>query len=177
MPTQKKAEAPTRDDDKDLEHVIEAIRLGNIEKEIRSNTSILDVRKVYPVEEVLNPRTVERDALKAKKVLSRRANANNEGDIRVQGALARARLEEQGVVITSARDAFEHEELIWKNKAHSSNYHIKRKFDNPQLHAFAKSLDNTSRKSFEHLSKENLYRMSQGLRVSSVPCCFAQGEC
>ena len=162
----KKPAIPASSADRDLEKVIESIRLGNIEKEIRSNTAILDVRKVYPVEEVVNPRSAERDAMKTKKVLSRRANATDEGEIRVQGALARSKLEEKGVIITDARDAFEHEEMIWKNKAHSSNYLVKRKFDDPELHSFAKSLNAQSRKEFEHLSKENLYRMSQSMRVS-----------
>lgn len=154
---------------RDLEKVIEAIRLGNIEKEIRSSTARLDVRKVHPVDEVQNPRAVEREAAKTKKVFSRRANANNEGDIRIAGALARAKLEEKGVSILDAHDAFEHEERIWTNKAHSSSYLVKRRFDNPELHNFAKTLDAQSRKEFEHLSKENLYRMSQSMRVRA-PC-------
>lgn len=157
--------ASSQGGDRDIEKVIESIRLDNIEKDIRSHTARLDVRKIHAIEDVVDPRAGERDSIKLKKVLSRRAN-NMAADIRVQGALAKAKLEERGVYITDARDAFEHEEIIWKNKSHSSSYLVKRKFDKPELHQFAKSLSGQDKKEFEHLSKENLYRMSQKMRVS-----------
>ena len=151
--------------DRDLEKVIETIRLSNIEKEIRSKTAILDVRKIHHVEDVVNPLAAEREAIKHKaKIFDRRRN-NNGGEIRAHGALAKALLEEKGVKIRDATDEYEVEENIWKNKSHQSNYFVKRKFDDPQLHNFSKTMNHSARKEFEHLTKENLYKMSEKMRV------------
>ncbi len=154
--------------DRDLEKVIETIRLSNIEKEIRSKTSILDVRKIHHVEEVVNPLAAEKEAIKHRaKIFDRRPN-NAAKEIRVHGALAKALLEEKGVKVDEAIDVFENEENIWKNKSHQTNYFLKRKFDDPQLHNYSRTMSPSARKEFEHLTKENLYKMSEKMRVSSA---------
>jgi hypothetical protein len=131
--------------DKKMDKVLESIRLEAIERDLRSSAARLDNRQIYPVEEVINPRMATKDAARAKKMKERRQN-NVAVDIRVQGALAVARMEAKGVKIEEAVDDFDNEEKIWKNKSRNPSYYVKRKFDDPELHAFAKLLNKDSKK-------------------------------
>jgi hypothetical protein len=151
--------------DRDIEKVIENIRLANIEKDIRSSTARLDERVLFPVEEINNPRAAEREAAaKQRKVLERRGHA---GDMRVQGAIAKAKLEAKGIEIKDAVDVFENEEKIWKSKSHNGSYLTKRKFNNPELHAYAQTLNPSAKREIDLLCKEKLFLMSQELRVNN----------
>lgn len=136
------------------------LRITQIEKNIRSISSILDNRKLYEFEEV--PSDLRRERERAdRKHKTRRENVTQNSVID-----AVAFLKEQGIKMNQVIDEFSDEEILWRNKSKSATYTQKRKFEDPELHRFYLSLNEDQIKEFSIMCKEALYRLCQTLRES-----------
>jgi hypothetical protein len=137
------------------------LRIFQIEKSIRSISSILDTRTTFPIEEVhINEK--ERNERKQK---IRRENVSQTA-IAHQGHNAIEMLKERGIVVSEVPDEFADEERIWRSKSKAPTYTQKRRFEEPELHNFFLSLNELQLKEFHILTREALYELSTKTRES-----------
>lgn len=168
MTSKRAGGGPAAAADARLQRTMETIRLENIERSMRSIASILDTREIHAIQPVTNTVDIsKKEAAKNRKLRERRIH-DTAKDIRVAGAVALAKLDAQGVKVETTVDGFENEENIWRSKSHNPSYLAKRRFDDPELHNFAKHLDPQDRKQYQQISKDRLYSISTNLKVALI---------
>lgn len=144
------------------EKAVSKLRIRQIEKGIRSISSILDNRKLHDLEPV-----VLRDPLLQERSEMYR-NARRVGNVNThtanQASNAVKMLQMKGMNVVEITDEFGDEEKIWKNKSKQKNYTQKRRFDNPELEQFRNSLNPEQLRMYKSLSREALYQLSVKVR-------------
>jgi hypothetical protein len=134
----------TADDDdgqnisKATSKVVSQMRIREIEKSVRSMSSILDNRTLFHIENVNKKETASKKLTAAGKQSTnmRRDNNTNQSSILNQGLLAAAALKESGLQVANTTDEYGNEERIWKHKYRTPSYTQKRRLNKPKLQEY-----------------------------------------
>lgn len=153
----------TKDKKSLSEKTTSSLRILQIEKSIRSISSILDTRTIFTLQEVIGAH--DRNDRFDRKLKLRRENGG-QNIILNQGQDIAEILKERGIHVPDLPDEFEDEERIWKSKSRAPTYTQKRKFENPQLHNFFLSLNEQQQKDFYIACRDALFELSQKTRSS-----------
>jgi hypothetical protein len=150
--------------DKAASKMVEQVRLQNIEKENKSSGALLDTRTLHKLEE---PKVGLNNKAKAKldtqKRVESRRNARTEEELKKGSEQAINKMMAKGVDIVKTSN-FENEELIWATKSSDPNYSKKRRFDDPELHAFKNSLSLEDRRMYKSLCHQALVDLATKYR-------------
>ena len=151
---------------KSTNKAVTQMRIREIEKSVRSMSSILDNRTMYDIENVNKIDTASKKLTEAGKrsTMHRRMNNTVQAAILNQGILAAAALKSGGGNVAHATEEFGDEEKIWKHKYRTSSYTQKRRFNNPRLHEYYKSFNGEQQKDFKQRCRDSLYQLSSSMR-------------
>lgn len=166
-----KSKTVTMDEDgqnisKATNKVVAQMRIREIEKNVRSMSSILDTRTLYSIENVHKKQSASKKLTAAGKrsAHERRDNNTVQSSILNQGLLAAAALKAGGVKMANTTEEYGNEENIWKHKYRTPTYTQKRRFNNPKLHEYFKTLNGEEQKDFKQQCRDSLYAMSTAMR-------------
>jgi len=146
--------------------VVTQMRIREIEKSVRSMSSILDNRTLFDIENVNKVDTASKKLTEAGKrsTTNRRGNNTVQSAILNQGLLAAAALRTGGVKMANTTEEYGNEESIWKHKYRTPAYTQKRRFNNPKLHDYYKSLNGEEQKDFKQQCRDSLYAVATTMR-------------
>jgi hypothetical protein len=151
---------------KSTNKVVAQMRIREIEKSIRSMSSILDNRTLFDIENVNKIQSASKKLTSIGKNSTRDRRGNNtvQSSILNQGLLAAAALKAGGVKLANTTEEYGDEESIWKHKYRTPSYTQKRRFNNPKLHDYYKSLNGEEQKDFKQQCRDSLYAVSTDMR-------------
>jgi hypothetical protein len=131
-------------------------------------SSMLDNRTLFDIENVNKIDTASRKLTEAGKRSTNQRRGNNtvQSAILNQGLLAAAALKTGGVKMANTTEEYGNEESIWKHKYRTPSYTQKRRFNNPKLHDYYKSLNGEEQKDFKQQCRDSLYAVSTTMRES-----------
>jgi hypothetical protein len=151
---------------KSTNKAVTQMRIREIEKSVRSMSSILDTRTLFDIENIHKKQSASKKLTAAGKrsANERRGNNTVQSSILNQGLLAAAALKEGGQQVATTTEEYGNEENIWKHKYRTSNYTQKRRFNNPKLHEYYRSLNGEEQKDFKQQCRDSLYAVSNTMR-------------
>ena len=142
--------------DREAVKLVEKVRLKQIENETKSAGALLDTRHLFKLEKVQarnagskaarEKAQAAQQAAAAQRVDSRRGGRGQE-ELNQAGEAAIQHMISKGMEIANTSN-YENEELMWSTKSNDPNYTRKRRFDNPELHAFKNNLDVDQKKMY-----------------------------
>eukprot|EP01031_Cornospumella_fuschlensis_P041812 gene41812-51035_t len=149
---------------KQTEILLTETRLGQIAKDNKSISALLDQRTLYPIEDVY-VRTKKAIQQEIDARLHSRRGGRGEREIKPQAALVLEAFREKGVHVDLLSGSYELEQQMWRTNCQSKNANKEqRKYKFPELFAFRKQMDLRQKNAYRERVGSHLIQLAEELR-------------